>query len=306
MNDDAREPAAPAAPSPLCASAPLGERVFVVHAGALGDFVLIWPLLRALARAADVTIVADPSRARLAQRFIPGLRALDANQRRFTRLWTGEPADPAHRIPGISRVLSFVADLSSEPGRRWHRSAATMFRGAAVEPIGAVGSASRRELWERLRIDTLGAAPPRANPDGPIIAHIGAGSRTKMWPLDRWADLIAQLRRTSEVQAIAGEAELERFTTDERRLFDRLRGRFLSSLDELADTLFPARLVIGADSGPTHLAAQLGLPTLALFGPTDSALWRPIGPAVRIIDSGPSRSMHAITVERVLRACVPW
>ena len=35
---------------------------------------------------------------------------------------------------------------------------------------------------------------------------------------------------------------------------------------------------IGNDSGPGHLAAITGIPTLALFGPTDPARWRPLGP----------------------------
>jgi ADP-heptose:LPS heptosyltransferase len=52
---------------------------------------------------------------------------------------------------------------------------------------------------------------------------------------------------------------------------------------ELADTIRPARLFIGADSGPTHLAAQLGVRTLGLFGPTDPGEWAPVGPRVRVL-----------------------
>ncbi len=43
---------------------------------------------------------------------------------------------------------------------------------------------------------------------------------------------------------------------------------------------------IGNDSGITHLAAALGTPTLALFGPTDPAQWAPRGPHVRILHTG--------------------
>lgn len=44
-----------------------------------------------------------------------------------------------------------------------------------------------------------------------------------------------------------------------------------------------ARMFIGADTGPAHLAAQLGIPTIALFGPTDPAIWSPLGPCVHTI-----------------------
>ncbi|TVQ98907.1 MAG: lipopolysaccharide heptosyltransferase family protein [Desulfovibrionales bacterium] len=48
-----------------------------------------------------------------------------------------------------------------------------------------------------------------------------------------------------------------------------------TSLAELPDLLSQARLVVGNDSGPLHLAAAMGIPTLALFGPTSPARYRP-------------------------------
>jgi ADP-heptose:LPS heptosyltransferase len=40
---------------------------------------------------------------------------------------------------------------------------------------------------------------------------------------------------------------------------------------------------IGNDSGVSHLAAYLGLPTVAVFGPSDPKMWRPMGPRVQIV-----------------------
>lgn len=51
----------------------------------------------------------------------------------------------------------------------------------------------------------------------------------------------------------------------------------------LACWLARARLYIGNDSGITHLAAAVGTPVLALFGPTDPAVWAPRGPHVRVV-----------------------
>jgi len=54
-------------------------------------------------------------------------------------------------------------------------------------------------------------------------------------------------------------------------------------LARLGRTLARARLYIGNDSGITHLAAAAGCPTLAIFGPTNPAVWAPRGANVRVI-----------------------
>ncbi len=54
-------------------------------------------------------------------------------------------------------------------------------------------------------------------------------------------------------------------------------------LGDLARWLSGAALYIGNDSGITHLAAAVGVPTLALFGPTDPAVWGPRGEQVSIL-----------------------
>lgn len=47
-----------------------------------------------------------------------------------------------------------------------------------------------------------------------------------------------------------------------------------------------AALFVGADTGPTHLAAAAGTPTVALYGPTDPARFGPVGPRVRVLRDG--------------------
>jgi ADP-heptose:LPS heptosyltransferase len=56
----------------------------------------------------------------------------------------------------------------------------------------------------------------------------------------------------------------------------------IDDLYELARWLAQARLFVGNDSGITHLAAAVGTPVLALFGPTDPAVWAPRGPHVQV------------------------
>ncbi|MCB9884882.1 MAG: hypothetical protein H6838_05280 [Planctomycetes bacterium] len=52
---------------------------------------------------------------------------------------------------------------------------------------------------------------------------------------------------------------------------------------QLADDLAAADAFVGNDSGATHLAAMLGVPTVAVFGPTDPEVWAPVGPHVRVV-----------------------
>lgn len=280
---------------------PEPAQVWVFHAGALGDFVLTWPLLRALVRGgAEVTVVADGAKARLAASWL-GVRPVDAEQRRFTRLWTGQAADDPVR--GVQRVVTFTADEASDAGRRWLAAAATMFPGAAITPAGPPGSESRRRLWTEMDVERLGAAPARSNPSGPAVLHVGAGSRDKWWPMERWATLAAGLRgRGCAVRLIAGEVELDRMNRQERAALEHSGGEFLATLDDLAAALAGARLVVGADTGPTHLAAQLGVPTLALFGPTDPAIWGPRGPAVRILAPPRPSPMTWLDADAVIAA----
>jgi heptosyltransferase-3 len=282
-----------------------GKRVPVFHAGALGDFVLIWPLLRALMRAgAVVTAIADSSKAKLAAVEI-GVEVVGSDRPWVAALWR-EAADPSNQFASGTRadvIVSFVADGTTDVGRRWLSNARRVLGATEVLCIGPPGSSSRAALWEQARALDLGRVEPRANPTGPIVLHVGAGSREKQWPLDRWFDVAVQLRgRGRPVEVLAGEAEAERFTTDQKGVLAAMNGRVLWSLDELAAAIRPASLFVGCDTGPTHLAAQLGVPSLALFGPTDPAIWSPVGPQVTVVRPPSPGPMDWLTVDRVLAA----
>ncbi len=58
------------------------------------------------------------------------------------------------------------------------------------------------------------------------------------------------------------------------------------SLTGLRDVIAGAYVMIGADTGPTHIAAALGVPTLGLMGPTDMETLAPYGPRARAISAG--------------------
>ena len=62
-------------------------------------------------------------------------------------------------------------------------------------------------------------------------------------------------------------------------------------LHELSAVLAACDLYVGNDSGVSHLAGLSGGPTLALFGPTDPRVWRPLGPRVTVLRRQPLTSL---------------
>ncbi len=118
---------------------------------------------------------------------------------------------------------------------------------------------------------------PSARGDFAAI-HPFSGSPGKNWPLERFRALAARLERAMPVRWCAGPED----PPLETLLGPASPVTRIGDLYELACWLAGARIYIGNDSGITHLAAAAGAPVLALFGPTDPAVWAPRGPHVRI------------------------
>jgi hypothetical protein len=251
-------------------------------------------MLSALRTEGPVTLVADGSKADLAAGRL-GIAGRDAESRRFGELWVAGSRPTPER--SVGRVVAF---LGPGPGTEtWAANAAAMFPCATIELIAERPDARLARAWSVRG----GAAQPNQNPEGPVVLHVGAGSEAKRWPLDRWLEVANRVRACGKTAALlAGEVELERMPGGERAAFAAAGGAFLSSLDTLADRIHSASIFVGADSGPTHLAAQLGVRTVALFGPTDPDRWAPVGPAVRVIVPDAPAGMEWLAPGAVARA----
>ncbi len=140
---------------------------------------------------------------------------------------------------------------------------------------------------------------------GPILIHPGSGGRAKCWPLAGFLHVARSLRSIGyDMRLVLGPAELERWPAAER---DALAREFslltAPDPDELARALAGARAYLGNDAGPTHLAALLGTPTVALFGPTRPTVWRPLGLRVTVLAGDPAAGPGwGISVAEVARA----
>ncbi len=122
---------------------------------------------------------------------------------------------------------------------------------------------------EPLVADWLPAAP---HPSHAVL--LTATSRAdKLWPEEHWVELAANLNGAGIACVLPAGSAIERERA--QRLADAMRHAVAApplALEPLARLLAGARIVIGVDTGLTHLAAALGRPTIALFAGSDPRL----------------------------------
>lgn len=293
-------------------SATAPELVAILRGGALGDFVLTLPAIAALRAAVRgrVLIIGDPAKAALAR---PD-QVIDTAGRAAARLYseTGIDADLRARFTGCRYLLAYVAGGGSAAPTLAENLRQLCARVVIADPRPTEGA--ERHIVEHL-LEPLAEfgicatlRPPRVPPltghvpsSAAVIVHPGSGSRGKNWPVDRYAGLIERLAADGVSCAVLmGPAEAER-----PELHAALPGSVPRlqppSYVELAETLRAARLVVGNDSGPGHLAAAVGTATVSVFGPTRAAVWRPLGPRARVVRA-PGGDLDALHVSVVYRS----
>jgi lipopolysaccharide heptosyltransferase I len=119
------------------------------------------------------------------------------------------------------------------------------------------------------------------------VLNPGAGWPTKLWPEEHFARLAGMLR-----DELGLEVLVSWFGPAERGAAERIcaagsaRPAPETDLPELAEMLRRAGLYVGSDTGPTHVAAALGVPSVALFGAADAERNRPLGGRVETLTAG--------------------
>ena len=294
-------PAAPALP----AAPPAPRNVLAFHSGALGDFILTWPILLGAARVmaqSRVIAVVPGGRGKLAEQVLR-LEHRDVETGGWHKLFGGnQPDERPRKLLANSRLL--IGILGKDQAK-WAQAAAVAAPAAEVllldpPPRDLAGQHATAFLLGGLAanpilqsaasgmvdsINKSGLLPRYHDPAGPVLLHPGSGSAKKNWPVDGWLDLANRLRDAGRrVRVILGEVEQERVNADAAAAFEAVADvQRPGDLPELLFLLRGAGGYVGHDTGPTHLAATIGLPTVALFGPaTDPAVWQPLGPRVTV------------------------
>lgn len=207
----------------------------------------------------------------------PGLHQVDRNLRLIQALgWKGEAGD-------FRRPRVFVSGAEEEEAR------------ARLAALG-VGEGGRR-----------------------VALHPGASVAAKRWPAEHYASLAAWLSRRGGLRLLLLGGPEERDLAAEVAARSGVCPLSLAgelSLRGLMAVLKRCHLMIGNDSGPTHLAAALGVPTVALFtGTNRPSEWAPIGERVHLIQppsplpgganlrEGPMGGIQVEDVKKVIEGC---
>lgn len=243
--------------------------MLTIRRGGFGDTLLMLPLLRALRRAhpgAALHLACVPEYAAV----FAAHGAIDvAHSAEDLQLWS--PARARRHLSAFDLVIGdepSLVHVPLEPTRceRGVPFGLQLARQANLEPQWP------QDNW---------LLAPRTRSAASVVLAPGSGGRAKCWPRENWLQLGAQLG--GELRVVIGPVELER--DDPRDWAWPLPVQFLVGRTplQLAEELAAAGSFVGNDSGVTHLAAMLGVPTVAVFGPTDPQVWAPVGPHVRAV-----------------------
>lgn len=148
--------------------------------------------------------------------------------------------------------------------------------------------------------------PEGTLPEGPfVLACPLAGWGSKQWPTEHYTELARRLKLPLVVNG----------PPDAFDVLKQIGGAHvhLSGLEGLIDATRRAQAIVGVDSGPVHLAAALGKPGVAIYGPTDPASHGPYGGTLQVLRSSTAvtsykrravdpGSMRAVSVAEVLDA----
>lgn len=294
---------------------PQAARILVWHQGALGDVLLAGPALQAVAAhypGCRFTLVGGTERLGL----LAGALPVEAVWSSHRAIWLDLFQDRGEIDPGLRQVLAgfdlaLVFTPTAEAARleRLHQGGAAQIFWVPSFPEQDRVAVSRLQL-RRLRQGGLKepegrfrlAIPEqerhwakawlqhRRRAGKPLVALApGSGHPKKNWPLTSYAQLAQELeaRHHAQVWWVLGPAEAG-WEQVGPRLHPGWEARVLQDLplSRLAAFLAEFQLVVGNDSGVTHLAAALqGPAVVALFGPSDPKIWAPPGDRTTIMAS---------------------
>jgi len=290
--------------------------------------LLAIPALRVLGRASasdPLVLAAQPHIGRLLEILGITHRSVDFEALGLDALFEVEPVErrrawPVRCADELRRATRVVAWIGSrEPG--FVERLTTLVPGSIVAPSVVAG----RPVWEHL-VDTVGVSATdgdrslRVPVDVPaglgeearrelmrcgwngsdrlLLVHPGAGGRGKRWPATGFA---AVLERVATLPRLAlavheGPADSDAVAALPEPLIARAIGLREPPLPLLAGVLTHATAYLGNDSGISHLAAAIGVPSIVLFGP-ERLIWRPWAGHIEPVVVSPGA--EASDVERV-------
>jgi len=279
-----------------------GPRIMVVRLGSMGDVIHALPAVASLKHSlpgSHLTWLVEAQWAPLLERnpYVDRIAILErrnpgAWMRNWRKLRT-ERFDFAVDFQGL--VKSALAASMSRPERIFgfhqsqvrERPAALFYSNRTAARAAHVVDRNLELAADAGAVSILrtfplpDGAPEGDLPDTPfVLASPLAGWRAKQWPLAFYSRLATRLERELELALVLnGPPEAGEFASIPAAVPHH------SSVAGLIHATRRAAAVLGVDSGPMHLAAALGKPGVAIFGPTDPARNGPYGDSIEVLRS---------------------
>jgi ADP-heptose:LPS heptosyltransferase len=274
------------------------KKLLIIHQGALGDFIAIFPAIDRLCdRFERVDVVCQSQLGKLAQYLGLVTRSYPLEGASFSSLFTDQPVPEIKaRFARYDHAILFSSSVELESSVR-HIMQHRFNRLESKPPAGQSIHITAYVLQNLIRCGLIRPEDPISDGFYPpsymqkksngsvnrnkILLHPGSGSKRKRWPLSQFKQIESRLSADGlKTEFVLGPAEED--------LHRQLQGRnriihVLDDLIELVQLYQTASGYIGNDSGASHLAAFLGLPTLVIFGPADPNRWKPNGAHVAVV-----------------------
>jgi ADP-heptose:LPS heptosyltransferase len=283
--------------------------ILVIQLKRIGDLIVTVPALEALRKAypaARISLVIDGDTSGMA----PAIRCVDRvmiykkqslNVRTFRRVILGR-YDVALDFTGTDRssLLTWLSRASRRIAFRWadknqfRASSYTEFVDSPVRDkhtidhyldlVSSVGARSdhpelRLELPKSAYRDVKTLLRKHHIASGYAVVHPGAARSEKYWQPERWAAVIDHCEEVLGLPCllIGGSSAMEKETI--RGIRENVGSPFIDLSGQLllmssAALIAGAKLFLGIDSGPSHLASAMQTPQVTLFGPTNPFHWR--------------------------------
>jgi heptosyltransferase-2 len=300
------------------------NRTLVIRGGAIGDFILTLPALKALRDArpqAHIEILGYKHIAVLAENrfYAQAVRSIEYGPlARFFARDSELPAELADYFASFDLIVSYLYDPDQIFETNLRRCGIENLICGPARIVESAGHAARQlaRPIEELGIKVVDAAerifPAKedrefareflASVPQPIVAiHPGSGSDQKNWPLQKWIGSFSPGNRFADFErlvVISGEADKAQTDRLEREWKNR-NVRFANNLPlPRLGAVLERSIFMGHDSGISHLAAAAGASCILLFGPTDPGVWAPKNDNVQILRA-PNARLSDLRIKQV-------
>jgi heptosyltransferase III len=295
------------------------KSILVFRPGAIGDAILAFPVLKALREQYDgtrITLVSNAQVLPLAQAFGVAEQTFDFQDIQWSELFSSNGIRTSSMRTLLAQTDLTICWMRDPDGIIEHNLKTSGVKQSIIAPgrpsaginLHIIDYLSRTVGLQFTTRSSLGLLNPffKGTTINRFVAiHPGSGAAEKCWPISRFAEVIKRLwEQGHPVLLLSGPADIKRIDdllqqlplSPPSEMFKLLTN---APLLEVAQHLQQCKCYLGNDSGITHLSALLGVPTVAIFGPTDPKIWRPVGSSVKVIHEP---KLEDVTVNAVLEA----